>query len=178
MLKKLAAPRALFAGVESMWWPGDPAIDLEMSDVAAWCNSGGKTGLVKRQGQEVSEIVWLPLDGPAYDVVVSITSKGIINACYEAFRYGVVSIEGLGLVRERDDRGIIGIKDSNMQALYAEKMPLPSTLLDSLVMEITGQDMKKWMPDDLQEVFDMEVSLPLGIGRHILIESFRKRKAT
>lgn len=49
-------PEILESRKIEIFWPGDPACDLEASDLDAWAKSLGETGLVSRAGQELTPV--------------------------------------------------------------------------------------------------------------------------
>ena len=80
------------------YWPLDPAIDLDASDVEEWQRSGD--GLLCREKEKASRIRWRPLTQLEQEAVYTegVTGFGLLAMlCAHA----IISIEGLKIERER-----------------------------------------------------------------------------
>lgn len=88
------------------YWAGDPAIDLEQSDLARWHESGD--GLVMKPQQQPAKIRWRPLDECERDEVMLCQMRGGDRGGLKAMRlavaYGLLSVEGLKLRRDASER--------------------------------------------------------------------------
>ncbi|MCP5014473.1 MAG: hypothetical protein GY938_04235, partial [Ketobacter sp.] len=81
------APRQLDDEIVETVWPGDSAVDLEQSDLVAWCRGSGSAGLVMAGTEKPDLIKWRALSDQALSHVMRSIMAESPNAMDEAFRY-------------------------------------------------------------------------------------------
>ena len=112
-------------------WVGDPAVDIEQSDLARWKEDG--TGLILKPTEKASIIKWRPL-GPYEHFAASVASglrkkkDGSIDlesmSIYhrQCARLGIISIGGIHLEKTED----LGVRlISNESMLLLDKITIP-----------------------------------------------------
>lgn len=168
MLTVKRAPE-LRATCSETYWIGDPAIDRDASDVASWTATADPAALVVHPGQAPSKITWRPLTETE---VLELTSDPghALTRLLDAFRLGLVSIEGVSLER-RVIRGRGWIDQRDVDGLMALEAPIPNYLA-----------MRAWVSVDpafpgVEWRLDGEVRtpLPIWLGAMILAGTFRGR---
>jgi hypothetical protein len=89
-------------------WPGDDAFDPKKSDLTRFLTSLGEdtAGLKLRGEEKPARIVYRALDPLELDAAVG---RGASMLHYEAFRYGIVSIDGIDLERVIHRNGLEGL---------------------------------------------------------------------
>jgi hypothetical protein len=152
------------------YWPGDAAIDLGASDVAGWCRTADASLLVPRQGERPSKVTFRGLTEREMSQIpeAELEGRSFAARCYEACRYGLVSIEGEALLRHRRS-GVSGLTDATLDGLCRFVETLPFDLLLSAYYGALGVELP-----ELQRQ-DVEVSLPIWVGAHVLAATFRAR---
>jgi hypothetical protein len=136
------------SGDHEVAWIGDPAVDLDRVDAAvveAWRADGEARHLPVRPKEKLSRIKWRPLDRRERDEAVAISgyrvredgeidAHGYLALMVEMTRFGLVSVEGLRLGRDRY-HGVRGLDDATMRRLAAvrigpqpEGSPIPEHL--------------------------------------------------
>lgn len=168
MLKIKNTPKTLNAHRFDLVWPGDDAVDLKSSDLISWMRHGGRNGLVMKETGEPAIITCRPLVERELALVLPLLHDGSPNACAEVFRYGVVSISGFPLRREKHD-GVSGITDSCLDQLAEEVLPL--RFLPAYIDAVSDGETSDW-----ENSKDMDTALPWAIGVHILGATFRKSR--
>ncbi len=163
MLKVKPQPTQLVAGRSEAVWPGDDAVDTAESDTRTWAVYGGRRGLVFADNKEPAIITFRPLVERELAKVVPLLRAGDPNTCAEAFRYGVVSITGVPLSRERE-RGVNGLTDAALDMLAQHTLRLPF---------IAAYKHANQLDPELETAEEMETALPWAIGVHILGATFR-----
>lgn len=172
-LKLKKAPHQLTANVVEFVWPGDEAVDIDQSDLIAWCQYGGMTGLTMKEGMEATIIHMHPLGSLAMDEVQAAAVKNASMQSYftEGFRYGFHKVEGFaaqwkqGLVRSLDD--------SSLEIFAEEKMDLPWTF--AIEKLNSDRDGRPFNAEDCTEEYS-EAKLTEVIGAHVLAMSFRLQR--
>lgn len=155
-------------------WPGDEAVDAAGSDLVTWCRSGstdGRTGLSIRPGSSPSIITWRPL-GPRELMLVSEASGSGSATAYpfEAARYGIVSVSGVDLRRERRG-GLLGLSDASLDALAQEVALVPYLVAIEELHRAQGRPAAT--PAETTLIW---ASIAEVVGVHILTASFRARR--
>lgn len=152
------------------YWPGDPAVDAEASDLVAWARSGGDVShLVLRDDMTPSLIRFRRLERRAANAVRAEFASANVNAFAEAFRHGLVEIEGVKVRRARVG-GLYVLTDRSLDHLARAVAQLPSTELGGPVFERLGLGAVESKPTQLEEW-----SLPEGIGALVCLASFPLR---
>lgn len=145
-------------------WPGDPAVDLDASDLFMWVDSGGERGVILKDGMTPTVFVLETLGDRA--VTAAELGMATLRGEYEAFRYGCRKGPPMRYMR---DGGLTGLNDEILNALGTYKMDLPWT-----------RAMKKWQEErgiiDTEDPSEdlTEVSLPRMLGAFILARTFRQ----
>jgi len=150
-------------------WPGDPSVDLERSDLLAWCIDGGTAGLAFRDdGYQVWKL--RPLRGRAYNHVQSVSGPASDT---EAFRLALYEAPGLRLRWATLPGGLRGLADESIDMiedhlleLKCFEMPLP---LLSAIDVSNGVERDKVRQDLLVTSFFQ------ALATQVLTASFRER---
>ncbi|MHC4644080.1 MAG: hypothetical protein ACYTBJ_01165 [Planctomycetota bacterium] len=167
-LKKRKAP-SVTADIIDTHWYGDEHIDPDASDVISWCRTAEadllkplpdkKLTLVRYRALTEREHSQLPLEDG--------TGQALMARCYEACRYGLVSIEGEKLVRRKFPSGVVGLSDSTLDSLSDIRADIPFGVAIHQIYEAMG--IKLDDPDTTAR----ETSLPIWLGGQILSATFR-----
>lgn len=158
----------LRATVRETYWIGDTAIDREQSSVEEWAATGEVAGLVVRPGQAPATIRWRPLTESEV-IYLEADRAHSMDRLIDAFRLGLVAIDGVELPRIMDHRRSV----------------LRPSMVDQL-MAVTArfdwsQALAAWLEADplfgtpWRSSGESEVSLPLWLGALILAATFRGR---
>lgn len=165
------APVQLRPEIVETVWPGDSAVDLEQSDLVAWCRDGGKAGLTFKPNEKPDIIRWRPLDEFAFGRVAALMAEGSRNLPLAAFRHGVISVGGVRVIRTRIDDAD-GLHDDTMRDLGTLVLDLPfHHALNSMRLAISGAEEDGAVSDEV-----LPASLPQVVGCHILAATFRARR--
>jgi len=143
------APDLDATDLETLWW-GDDAIDRDASEpmLADWCRTGDTGKLTMRPGVEPSPVKYRALTVRELSQIPTLDGSGgaMVSRCYEAARYGLVSIEGLKLQRARM-HGVRGLSDAALDRLTQYRATIPVMALHSewlaaegIPLELTDKD--------------------------------------
>lgn len=170
MLKIKESPRQLEPTTLEIVWPGDDAVDLEASDLAAWARDGGQEGLVIKPGGKPAIIRARSLSPRGMSRAIRLLDEREPTFASEAFRHGVISIDGvdLGWTRIGGERGL---SDAALEYLGQEVMPLPYLVLLTQLRVAMGQEVEQKKTDDFAL---SDTSLPDAIGLQVLSATFRR----
>jgi len=165
-LPKKPAPQQLDPSTIDVVWPGDSAVDLEKSDLFAWCvglaKGSGKCGL--DLGDEEPDVIELKKLGPrAMSRIMALAARDDPCTDDEAFRYGCVSITGRRL-RFDSFGGVRGLHDSSMEAIERDIDPLELPYL-AILDTMNGEEKVR------EETF--RATLTKTLGAAVLALSFR-----
>jgi hypothetical protein len=168
-IKKRSAPQLRSRILETAWW-GDDALDQDASDLNEWCRTADIECLKPKAGERLDVIKYRGLSSTEQAQVPNATEfdSGLFLAqCYQAVRYGLISITGFRLDRSRS-RGLRGLTQASLDQLsdadFFEKIPLGLA-----IRELYGTE------DDGAPIEDIPTSLAVWLGVHILRETFRPR---
>ena len=152
------------------WWWGDDAIDHEASagQLSAWCETGDTSGLILRAGQRPSVVKLKTLTPP--EVAQLPALDRVVPACYEAARFGLVSVEGLRLRRELRD-GIPCLSVEALQSLSTYRAAIPAFRAHYAWMRAYGVDITEQEMADADAPFACD--LAQWIGAQVLARTFR-----
>lgn len=168
-MKTRAAPTLQAAPIDT-YWPGDSAIDREASDLDGWCRTADASLLVVRPGETPSKVSFRGLTErelsqiPVFDL----DGETFAARCYEACRYGLVSVQGEPLHRLRI-KGIPGLDDATLDDLcrFTEVLPFDQVMVAYYgALGVTLPELKRQLID---------TSLPIWVGAHVLAATFRAR---
>lgn len=181
--RKRARPAPDFrARVRTTHWWADDAIDRGASDRDKWFRTADPDHLVMLPGERAAEIKWRPLypwemKGLGFG---DDSESALVSRCEEAFRIGLVSIEGFSLKRSRAST-ISRIDDATMSEIYGEidEAELPYGKIVSVIVDAfsdlgDGDAEKVWSGIE-ERIAPMELSV--WLGGHILAASFRAKRA-
>lgn len=154
-------------------WPGDSAVDLEASDLMAWCKAGGMEGLVIKPGEEPTVFKLRALSDRAYRHVATMLGTAPELVADEAFRFGLLGISDKTLpIIPTTIVGMRAVSDATLDVLGEFSMDLYEDLLDNQWVSATRDD-----AEDLEDAGDVRpVSLPRALGVQILAATFRARR--
>lgn len=157
--------------VEETVWAGDPAV-AAVTDMAAYVATASAEALELRGGQKASTIKYRGLTDREIMRVHAAAADGGDAQFAEAARYGVVSIAGVHLGRQRFG-GVLGLDDATLDALYADRFDLPVTALMNVHARALG------IPEAAEKADDVgPLSLALFLGVHVWrLTFFRTRGA-
>ena len=159
----------LDADQATTFWLGDPAIDVEASDVARYAATGEAGALVVRPGQTPAKIVWRPLD--EWELGSIPDAATLTMRCVEAASMGLVSVEGYRLSRLHERGSVSGrIPMSQLRALRGERATFAVGITCDELFQAQGADPNPRLREEVGEV-----SLPEWFGLLILARSFPRR---
>jgi hypothetical protein len=115
-------------------WIGDPAVDLDNTNVDLWIETG--EGYSIKPGMQPSLIRYRALNSLELKNTLQASSVFFMNQANECVRYGLVSIEGMKL--HRTIIGGIGCLDNH--SLLVLKHPLNVNKVTNLLFESFGID--------------------------------------
>ncbi len=169
-LKIKPAPRQLEpADLLETVWPGDSSVDLERSDLVAWCIDGGKTGLAfKDEGYQVWKL--RPLKGRALSHVMSISGPASDT---EAIRLALIDAPGVKLGWMTLPGGLRGLTDESIDRI--EEGLLEAGCFEMRLPVLAALDIKKGVERDKVRQETGEVSFFSMLSLHVLAASFRGR---
>ena len=156
-------------------WLGDDAVDRDASAGAVphWAETGETDGLTMRSGIEPSPIVYRALTTRELSQLPLLDGSGgaIVSLCYEATRYGLLSIRGLRL-RFAKHHGIRGLADASLDRLAEYHEEIPIMLLHARWLSCRGYELE---PDPSGPADDapMMTDLAQWIGGLVLAATFR-----
>lgn len=153
-------------------WIGDPAIDVEDSDIDRWCETGDPDYLTARPGEKASAITYRRLSELELGALPSGGGQGgferrmIAAACY-----GLVSIDGLKLQHEIKDE-LYRVAFTQLASFHEEwRATIPLWRPGNVMFQVErGVDLV-----DPSKGREEESSLPVWLGVQILARSFRFR---
>ena len=151
-------------------WPGDPSVDVEHSDLLAWCIDGGSAGLAyKDDGYQVWKL--RPLRGRAYNHVQAISGPASDT---EAFRLALVEAPGLKLRWVTLPGGLRGLADESIDMiegylLERDRFEVPLPILATID---TGNGVER---DKVRQDL-LLTSFFQALATQILTASFRERR--
>jgi hypothetical protein len=165
-IKKRSAPQLRSRILETAWW-GDDAIDPDASDLKEWCRTADIECLKPLDGQKLDVIKYRGLTPTEQAQVPNATEfdSGLFLAqCYQACRYGLISITGIQLDRSLSR----GLTQASLDELNEPEF-LADVPLALAIRELYGTE------DDGAPINDIPTSLAVWLGVHILRETFRPR---
>lgn len=170
------APNIGLTELETVWW-GDEAIvksDDDRTILDRWATTGEVDGIKFVQGKgpdyAPSRVRYRALDELELLAVPDASSVGPRLRLFTAARYGVIAIDGVDLMRVRDDSGFTCITVSEMQRvnnLFRAKIPMWRAMRQWIAAEL-GRDALASKGEGVDE----DVGLPIWIGAQILARSF------
>lgn len=175
MKKKLGLkpyPEYLDSAKIEIFWPGDPACDIESSDLVVWAKSLCTEGLVEKPGERLSTILCRRLTPRELPVVEKTTRIEPKSGSAEACSIGLLKIGDDVVLKRPSEDGIRRMADADMEPLfyhddYCAEVPfyhLVKAMYSSMGIEI---------PDDPGDDALVRASLGSVIGTVILARSFR-----
>ena len=163
-------PRCLSVEPTGSIWPGDPDVDLDASDLAEWCRSGGQEGLVLRPGGAPTIIRWRPLTPQAMSAVSSVAFRDPGGYVFAAAAHGIIPSAKIGLTR---DAGTTRLSDASLTRLAELRMPLPILIAYDALAEADGTGGEPSGSVELVEASYAEI-----LGLHVLAATFRLASAS
>jgi hypothetical protein len=155
---------------ETLWW-GDDAVDREASEpqIVEWCTTGEADKLTMRAGVEPSPITYraLTVRELAQIPILDGSSGTMASRCYEASRYGLVSIKGLKLHHSRHN-GVRGLAESALDLLTGFQAHIPIMSCHQEWLTIEGYEFQADHPDQR-----LLTDLAQWVGGLILARTFR-----
>ncbi len=151
-------------------WPGDDCFDPEGSDLERFLISLGSdvAALKLREADRPARIVYRSLRQLEVDAM---TARGPEMIPYEAFRYGIVSIDGVDLDRQLQINGLTGVSQGCLEELCdGVYMDMPIRYAIDAMNRITNPGKSQ-----RREVRPVRVSLPMMLGIFIQAVTFRTR---
>lgn len=142
-------------------WPGDPAVDLEASDLDAWARSLGTDGLVLKAGAKASAIRVRPLSTRELNRAL----KEIDSEQHAiAAKYGVLSVEGLDLSRDLVD-SLGGLSRRSIDLLMHKQLrgPVKWFRLLDVMLEARGRQPLEVSDKVRDAVVPTELGYVLGV---------------
>jgi hypothetical protein len=185
--------------VRTTAWVGDEDADLDASDVEEWCASANPEALVSRPRGKLTRIRYRALTERELMALGPPTGDDLLVWFVEAARYGLVSIDGedLGRVSRKGLRQIDQKSTDDLCDIKAE-IPLDAAIAQwsavyyghPLAAQAANQDEDEEAGEDAtesepppaapapverKEVEYVITPLPLWLGIHVLIATFRGR---
>lgn len=167
-LKIKNIPRELGERSLTVVWPGDDAVDLEKSDLVAWCSSLGRDGLHIRENSSPDKIVLKKLNSKQLATVMSTMGSNPAIASQLAFQYGCESIDGFKFRRDHIHY-LTGMSDEDLEILSDEICEMPSGLIWDIINE-------RGKSEERNDTF-RDTPLPVCLGSIIIAFSFREKKS-
>lgn len=182
-----------FGGITETYWPGDEEVDLEASDLEAWCREGGRTGLVIGDEEKCAVIRWRPLTPREQNIIDAASRAGAGLGVFDLyFALGFVSARNVHGVRIQSEssKGVTMLSEESIRSFEQVQADLPiASAYDEFSSKRMGAD--KYLEftanqlcvepsdgviDDYREGLSLPVSgvtITQAVGVHIALAGFR-----
>jgi hypothetical protein len=169
-IRKRPAPQLRPEILETAWW-GDDNLDQDQSDLNEWCRTADIEHLKPLPGQELAIIKYRGLTPTEYAQVPNAPEPDgglFVAQCYQACRYGLISIRGYGNLSRAKSRGIRGLTQAQLDELSAEEV------VEDIPMTLAMRELYE-LKDEGDKIENITTPLAVWLGVHILRETFRPR---
>ena len=180
MLKKRKAPEVK-AEPKDTFFICDENLNIEESDIYNWSITADPEYLKPVEGKRLTRIRYRALTDLELGQLPILDGryKTFLSRILEACRYGLVSIDGVKLAKTKGDMGLYRLTTYQLNELCEYEGEIYfQDLIDKYVESITGDSEKEDEPEEEKKEEDQKTqktNLPLWLGVHILLQSFRSR---
>jgi hypothetical protein len=186
MLKKRKAPE-VEAGPRDTFFICDSNIDLEQSNVYDWSLTANPDCLRPIEGKQLTRIRYRPLTELEIGQLPPNDGRyqNFLARIFEACRYGLVSIDGIKLSKTRAEMGLYALTTAQLNDLceftgdiyFSDLIDKYVDCWSSLILNKENRsEQEEDRSEEKKESTTQDTSLPLWLGVHILLATFRSRR--